>query len=147
MSGVGQNTPTQEGDRPEEEWSEPVRGRERGADSGACQGGDGRDRREHAGALLALAAGAGLQVMATMMEADVTGLAGPKGIHDRTRAAVRVAVTRPRVRAVDGSGGSADRSYELFSSTELGRMAMETSPGRAVDPPISGQAGARRAAG
>ncbi len=90
--------------------------------------------------LLALAVGAGLQVLAAMMEADVTELAGPKGKHDQARAAVRhgrergsvtlggrrVGVSRPRVRAVDGSGELAIASYELFSSTEvLGRMAME----------------------
>ena len=39
--------------------------------------------------LLALAVGAGLQVMAALMEADVTALAGPKGKHDATRTAVR----------------------------------------------------------
>jgi hypothetical protein len=39
--------------------------------------------------LLALAVGAGLQVMAALMEADVTELAGPKGKHNMTRAAVR----------------------------------------------------------
>ena len=33
--------------------------------------------------LLALAVGAGLQVMQALMEADVTALAGPKGRHDR----------------------------------------------------------------
>lgn len=63
--------------------------------------------------LLALAVGAGLQVMAALMEADVTALAGPKGRHDGARTAVRhgrepgsvtlggrrVPVTRPRVRA------------------------------------------------
>jgi len=90
--------------------------------------------------LLALAVGAGLQVMDAMMEADVTTLAGVKGRHDRDRAAVRhghergsvtlggrrVPVDRPRVRAVDGSGELPVRAYELFSSTEvLGRMAMD----------------------
>src|SRR5260370_8585155 len=39
--------------------------------------------------LLALAVGAGLQVMAALMEADVTALAGPKGRHDGARTAVR----------------------------------------------------------
>jgi putative transposase len=34
--------------------------------------------------LLALAVGAGLQVMAAMMEADVTASCGPKGRHDRS---------------------------------------------------------------
>ena len=39
--------------------------------------------------LLALAVGAGLQVMQVLMEADVTALAGPKGRHDPARTAVR----------------------------------------------------------
>lgn len=90
--------------------------------------------------LLALAVGAGLQVMAAMMEADVTAECGPKGRHDPERTATRhghengsvslggrrVAVRRPRMRATDGSGELAVASYELFSDTEvLGRMAME----------------------
>src|SRR5258705_6843190 len=90
--------------------------------------------------LLALAVGAGLQVMQSLMEADVTVLAGPKGTHNMTRTAVRhgrergsvtlggrrVPVTRPRVRAADGAGELAIRSYQLFTSTEiLGKMAME----------------------
>jgi hypothetical protein len=38
----------------------------------------------------------------------------------------RVAVTRPRVRAADGSGELRLPSYDLFSSTEiLGQMALE----------------------
>jgi transposase-like protein len=90
--------------------------------------------------LLALAVGAGLQVMAALMEADVTALAGPKGRHDGARTAVRhgrergsvtlggrrVPVTRPRVRTADGAGELPIASYELFSSTEiLGKLAME----------------------
>jgi len=90
--------------------------------------------------LLALAVGAGLQVMQALMDADVTELAGLKGRHDEARTAVRhgrergsvtlggrrVSVTRPRVRAADGSGELAIASYELFTSTEiLGKMAME----------------------
>ena len=90
--------------------------------------------------LLALAVGAGLQVMVALMEADVSALAGPKGRHNVTRTAVRhgrergsvtlggrrVPVTRPRVRSADGSGELPVASYELFSSTEiLGKMAME----------------------
>ena len=39
--------------------------------------------------LRALAVGTGLQVMATMMEADVTAVCGPKGRHDPQRAATR----------------------------------------------------------
>src|SRR6476659_4356510 len=90
--------------------------------------------------LLALAVGAGLQVMQALMEADVSTLAGPKGRHDEARTAVRhgrergsvtlggrrVAVTRPRVRAADGSGELSVPSYELFTSTEiLGKIALE----------------------
>ena len=96
---------------------------------------------EHLGeGLLALAVGAGLQVMQTLMDADVTALAGPKGKHDQGRIAVRhgrehgsvslggrrVPVTRPRVRAADGTGELPIPSYDLFTSTEiLGKMAME----------------------
>ncbi|MGB8994242.1 MAG: IS256 family transposase [Pseudonocardiaceae bacterium] len=90
--------------------------------------------------LLALAVGTGLQVMAAIMEADVTAACGPKGRHDPERRATRhghgagsvtlggrrVPVERPRIRAVDGSGEVAVPAYELFSSTEiLGRMAMD----------------------
>ena len=39
--------------------------------------------------LLAMAVGTGLQVMAAMMDADVTAVCGPKGRHDPDRAAVR----------------------------------------------------------
>jgi putative transposase len=89
--------------------------------------------------LLAMAVGAGLQVMAAMMDADVTAVCGPKGKHDPDRVAVRhgsdkgavtlggrrVPVSRPRMRAADGSGELPVPSYELFTSTEvLGRMAM-----------------------
>ena len=90
--------------------------------------------------LLALAVGAGLQVMAQLMEADVAAVCGPKGKHNPDRAAVRhgtgrgsvtlggrrVPVTRPRVRAADGSGELPVPAYELFTGTELlGRMALE----------------------
>jgi len=90
--------------------------------------------------LLALAVGAGLQVMTAIMESDVTAACGPKGRHDAERAATRhghgagsvalggrrVPVTRPRMRAADGSGELEVPAYELFSQTEiLGRMAMD----------------------
>ena len=39
--------------------------------------------------LLALAVGAGLQVMQALMEADVSTLAGPKGKHNMVRMGVR----------------------------------------------------------
>ncbi len=105
-----------------------------------CRHRDGADRRRHREGLLALAVGAGLQVMAQLMEADVTAVCGPKGRHDPQRSASRhgtergsvtlggrrVPVTRPRVRATDGSGELPVPAYELFNGAELfGRMAME----------------------
>ncbi|MGH9023035.1 MAG: IS256 family transposase, partial [Acidimicrobiia bacterium] len=76
--------------------------------------------------LLALAVGAGLQVMQLMMEEDVTGLAGVKGRHDPGRLATRhgsedgsvtlggrrVPVRRPRVRSADGRQEVPVPSYE-----------------------------------
>jgi putative transposase len=117
--------------------------------------------------LLALAVGAGMQVMYAMMDADVAALVGPKGRHIADRAAVRhgcgdgsvtlggrrVAVCRPRVRAADGSSEVALPSYELFSSTEmLGRMALERMLaglstrryGHGLEP-VGGQVGAKAA--
>jgi putative transposase len=90
--------------------------------------------------LLALAVATGMQVMTTMMDADVTAICGPKGRHNPERSAVRhgsedgsvtlggrrVPVRRPRVRTADGTGEVAVPTYELFASTEvLGRLAME----------------------
>ena len=89
--------------------------------------------------LLALAVGAGLQVMGSLMEADVVAVCGPRGRHDPGRTAVRhgrergsvtlggrrVGVERPRMRAADGAGEVPAPAYELFSRSEiLGRMAM-----------------------
>jgi transposase-like protein len=90
--------------------------------------------------LLALAVGTGLQVMAAMFAEDAERLCGPESKHNPGRVGYRhgseagsvtlggrrVAVTRPRVRAADGSGELRLPSYDLFSSTEiLGRLAME----------------------
>jgi putative transposase len=90
--------------------------------------------------LLALAVGTGLQVMAAMFGEDAGRLCGPAGKHNPERAGYRhgseagsvtlggrrVAVSRPRVRAADGSGELHLPSYDLFSSAEiLSRLAME----------------------
>ena len=90
--------------------------------------------------LLALAVGTGLQVMAAIMEQDVTAVCGPKGRHDSNRTATRhghgagsvtlggrrLPVERPRMRAIDGSGELQVPAYEVFSDTEvLGRMALD----------------------
>ena len=89
--------------------------------------------------LLAMAVGAGLSVMQSLMDESVTEICGPKGKHRPGREAVRhgtedgsvilggrrVPVRRPRVRAADGSGEIGVAAYELFNSTELlGEMAM-----------------------
>ena len=90
--------------------------------------------------LLALAVGTGLQVMAAMFGEDTERLCGPQGRHNPDRAGYRhgsdagsvtlggrrIPVTRPRVRAADGSGELHLPSYDLFSCTEvLSRLAME----------------------
>ena len=90
--------------------------------------------------LLALAVGAGLQVMDALIEESVTALCGPKGRHDKDRQAVRhghedgsvalggrkVPIRRPRVRSADRTRELEVPAYEHFSSTEvLGRLAME----------------------
>jgi len=90
--------------------------------------------------LLALAVGTGLQVMTAMFAEDAERLCGPVGRHNTERAGYRhgseagpvtlggrrVPVTRPRVRAADGSGEVHLPSYDLFSSTEiLSQLAME----------------------
>jgi len=90
--------------------------------------------------LLALAVGAGFQVMDAIIAESVTVLAGPKGRHDPNRAAVRhgtedgsvvlggrrVPVRRPRVRTADRTAEVAVPAYELFSSTDvLSAMVLE----------------------
>ena len=90
--------------------------------------------------LLAMAVGAGLQVMQVMMADSVTAVCGPKGAHDPQRTAVRhgredgsvtlggrrVPVRRPRARTADGTAEVAVPAYDLFASTELlGGMALE----------------------
>ena len=90
--------------------------------------------------LLALAVGAGFSVMQVIMQDSVTGLCGPKGMHDPDRSAVRhgsengsvtlggrrVPVRRPRVRSADGTTEVAVPAYEVFTSTELlGAMALQ----------------------
>jgi putative transposase len=90
--------------------------------------------------LLALAVGAGFGVMEVMMAESVTGLCGPKGVHDPDRTAVRhgsedgsvtlggrrVPMRRPRVRSADGTTEVAVPTYDVFASTDLlGAMALQ----------------------
>jgi hypothetical protein len=106
--------------------------------------------------LWALAVGIGLQVMAAMMEADVTAACGPQGRHDPERTATRhgygagsvslggwrVPVSRPRMRVTDGFGGTAGASCELFSQTEvLGRRVLERMLAGGIVAALPGRAG------
>lgn len=77
--------------------------------------------------------GTGLQVMQAMFDADGAAVAGPRGKHDPARGAGRhgcgpgsvtlggrrLPVTRPRVRAANGSGELPVPSEEVFTSTEM----------------------------
>lgn len=89
--------------------------------------------------LLAMSVAAGLAVMQTMFEAEVTAVAGQKGKHDPERAAVRhgsgrgsvtlggrrVPVSRPRARTVDGHEVPL-ATYEHFAADDLlSRVVME----------------------
>jgi putative transposase len=84
--------------------------------------------------LLAASVAVGLEVMAELMDAEVTALAGPKGKHNRSRTAMRhggqqgtvtlggrrVPVRRPRVRTVgDDEHELGLASYESFTSADL----------------------------
>ena len=82
--------------------------------------------------LLALSVGVGLGVLHEIMGAEVDELAGPRGRHDAERTAVRhgcehgsvtlggrrVAVSRPRVRAADGSGEMTLGTYRHFAARD-----------------------------
>src|SRR4051812_34365207 len=83
--------------------------------------------------LLALAVATGLQVMGAWMNADVEALCGPRGKHNADRTGYRhgveagsvtlggrqVPVTRPRVRAADGSGELPLPAYECHEDGGL----------------------------
>ena len=91
--------------------------------------------------LMAMSVAAGLAVMQAMFEAEIAGVAGPKGKHDPGRAALRhgqgrgsvtlggrrVAVDRPRARTVDGHEVPLT-SYTQFASDDLlSQVVMEWS--------------------
>jgi transposase-like protein len=83
--------------------------------------------------LLALAVGTGLGVLASLLEADVDRLVGPRGRHNPERVAVRhgtqpgqvtlggrrVGVDRPRVRRADGAGELPLPTWQAFAGTQL----------------------------
>ena len=82
--------------------------------------------------LLAMSVAAGMAVMQTMFEAEITAVAGTKGKHNPERAAVRhgtgkgsvtlggrrVEVTRPRARSVDGREVPL-QAYSQFAADDL----------------------------
>ena len=82
--------------------------------------------------LLALSVGVGLGVMAELMEAEVSEVVGPKGVHDPERAAVRhgheagevtlggrrVAVERPRARTLHGESEIGLATYAHFADRD-----------------------------
>jgi len=83
--------------------------------------------------LLAFAVGAGLKVLGVILDEEATALAGPKGVHDPGRAAVRhgsedglvalggrqVSIRRPRLRSADRRSEVALPTYQLCTSTEV----------------------------
>src|SRR3954466_5761614 len=90
--------------------------------------------------LLALSVGVGLSVVHELMEVEVTEVVGPKGKHDRDRAAKRhghedgsmtlggrrVAVRRPRMRTADDEHELPVRTYEYFADRDpLTRAVMD----------------------
>ena len=83
--------------------------------------------------LLALAVGTGLGVLASLLDAEVERLVGPRGRHNPGRTAVRhgtqpgqvtlggrrMRVDRPRVRRADGAGELPLPTWQAFAATEL----------------------------
>jgi len=89
--------------------------------------------------LLAMSVAAGMAVMQTMFDAEITAACGPKGKHDPQRTAVRhgagrgsvvlggrrVPVTRPRARTTDGTEVPV-AAYQLFAAEDqLTQVVME----------------------
>jgi hypothetical protein len=88
--------------------------------------------------LLAMSVATGLKVMAAMMDAEITGLAGPKGKHDASRTATRhgsaptsvtlgsrrVPVERPRARAVNGQEVQLSTFAAFAADDPLGEAVM-----------------------
>lgn len=89
--------------------------------------------------LLAMSVAAGMAVMQTMFEAEITAVAGAKGKHNPERDAVRhgtgkgsvtlggrrVEVTRPRARTVDGHEVPLDTYAQFAADDLLGQVVLE----------------------
>jgi hypothetical protein len=79
--------------------------------------------------LLALAVATGMQVMHTIMDADVTGACGPKGCHDPARSAVRHgteagSVTQPTLAVIDGSKALRRAILDVFDHAVIARCQL-----------------------
>ena len=110
--------------------------------------------------LLALAVGTGLQVMAAMFGEDAERLCGPEGEHNPDRAGYRhgseagsvtlggrrVPVSRPRVRAADGSGSCTCPAMTCSPRPRSWAGDGEDAGGPVVAP-LHRRAGTRRAGG
>jgi hypothetical protein len=116
--------------------------------------------------LLAASTAVGLEVMAELMDAEVTDLAGPKGKHNHDRTATRhgteagsvtlggrrVPVRRPRVRTVpDGEQPACEVSLEsyttLAATRSVGRGHRRAEARGRLDTPVPGRARTRRLRG
>ena len=111
--------------------------------------------------LLAVAVGAGLQVMAAMFGEDADRLCGPEGKHNPGRAGYRhgagagsvtlggrrTPVSLPRVRAADGSGSCTCRPMTCSPRPRSWAGWLGEDAGRAVVPPVCLWPGAGRAGG
>ncbi len=89
--------------------------------------------------LLAMSVAAGMAVMRTMFEAEITAAAGPKGKHNPERTAVRhgtekgsvtlggrrVEVTRPRARTLDGHEVPVQAYSEFAADDLLSQVVLE----------------------
>ena len=89
--------------------------------------------------LLAMSVAAGMAVMQTMFEAEITAVAGPKGKHNPGREAVRhgtgkgsvtlggrrVEVTRPRARTRDGHEVALQAYSEVAADDLLRQVVLE----------------------
>ena len=72
--------------------------------------------------LLALSVGVGLSVVHELMEAEVTEIVGPKGMHDRDRTAKRHGhergSSRPRIRTADDERELPIKTYAYFADRD-----------------------------
>ena len=106
---------------------------------------------------MAFAVGAALKVLGVILDEEATALAGPKGVHDRDRTAVRhgtedglvalgcsqVSIRRPRLRSADRTSEVALPTYRaLHVDRGPGPRDLDSHDGQAVHPALSRRSGA-----